>query len=130
MLSTGAELTPALREFCGAVGYDLHLGGKFHINSFSSHSYSLSGPRKYWFCSSTSHMATATQFWKVNGGGIFDEDHSPREVSIHELSTTSFPIYVVEQKPGELVVTPSMSVYQCMSLVCALLRKCHGINFL
>ncbi len=34
-----------------------------------------------------------------------------------ELSTASFPIYVVEQKLGDLVITPSMALHQCMSLV-------------
>lgn len=60
----------------------------------------------------------ATEFWKTRGHGIMDEDPNAKEIPAVELSTSPFPVYVLEQNAGDLVITPSMAIYQLMSSVC------------
>jgi hypothetical protein len=48
-----------------------------------------------------------------------DEDPNAKEVSLAQLATAPFHLYVIEQNEGDMVITPSMAVYQMMSLVCA-----------
>ena len=45
-----------------------------------------------------------------------DEDPNAKEIPAVELSASQFPVYVIAQDEGDLVITPSMAIYQMLSL--------------
>jgi hypothetical protein len=54
-----------------------------------------------------------------------DDDPNAKEIPALELSTSPFPVYVIMQGEGDLVITPSMAIYQLATLVCS--SSCSGV---
>jgi hypothetical protein len=87
-------------DHCGAIGHNLMLSGK--------------GSSALWLIIGGNDMENAEALWCSLGQDIHKENHFS---SVDELESATFSIYVVHQKPGDLVVIPSLSYHQVVNLV-------------
>ncbi|KAG0247882.1 hypothetical protein BG011_000790 [Mortierella polycephala] len=67
-----------------------------------------------WFIIAANDMPKVEALWQTLG---HDPEFENYFASVDELALADFPIYVIEQKPGDLVLIPSMSHHQVVNLV-------------
>eukprot|EP01114_Cavostelium_apophysatum_P014622 TRINITY_DN3837_c0_g1_i4.p1 TRINITY_DN3837_c0_g1~~TRINITY_DN3837_c0_g1_i4.p1 ORF type:complete len:1236 (-),score=280.64 TRINITY_DN3837_c0_g1_i4:49-3756(-) len=74
--------------------------------------YSDEGAATYWFVFARSDRDAANAFWKAYGGSVTSENVF---VPMEDLTLTPFPVHVIEQKEGDLVLVPSEAAYQTLN---------------
>lgn len=94
-LGPGDTWTPAHKDLCGSVGQNLMVCAQ--------------GGASYWFMASTKDRRDASAYWRKLGHEL---DHELHAASLQELVNAPFPIYVVKQRLGDLVIVPPSSCHQ------------------
>ncbi|KAF9354822.1 hypothetical protein BGX26_007330 [Mortierella sp. AD094] len=99
-ISRSGTWTPAHFDHCGAIGHNIMI-------SADKGSYAI------WFVIKPEHRQEAEDLWRSFGQNLEYEDYL---ASVEDLQNATFPIYVVEQKIGDLVMVPSLSYHQVINL--------------
>ncbi|KAG0007069.1 hypothetical protein BGZ65_009841 [Modicella reniformis] len=92
--------TPAHVDQCGAIGHNIMAWADDDSSSI-------------WFMIRAEDKAKAEALWRSCGHPLEYESYF---ANIKELEQATFPIYVVEQKIGDLVMVPSLSYHQVVNL--------------
>eukprot|EP01132_Coremiostelium_polycephalum_P005943 gene5943-7402_t len=95
--------SPGQREVAGSIGHNLMV-------------YTDNGATTYWFCTPSSYKEMVVEFWKEKTGSTIDNDSKQMFIPFNELSKSKFPVYVIEQKQGDLVLLPSGGVHQYLNI--------------
>ncbi|KAF9974115.1 hypothetical protein BGZ73_002613 [Actinomortierella ambigua] len=101
MIYIGADntWTPAHFDQCGVIGHNI-------MTFASQNSYA------FWFMIKSSDFHKAQKLWDSFG---YPLDYESYFASIDELQSADFPIYVVKQKLGDLVMVPSLCIHQVIN---------------
>ncbi len=83
-------------DICASLGHNLLLE-------------SDAGPTSIWFIVRTQDHAVAAEFWRQRGGSLFTDNCF---LFPEALARAPFPIYVVLQGRGDLVLVPPMAAHQ------------------
>ncbi|KAG0234827.1 hypothetical protein BGX31_004443 [Mortierella sp. GBA43] len=92
--------TPAHIDQCGAIGHNIMAWADDDSSSI-------------WFMIKAADKEKAEELWKKLGHPLEYESYF---ASLEDLKQADFPIYVVEQKIGDLVMVPSLSYHQVVNL--------------
>ncbi|KAG0264722.1 hypothetical protein DFQ27_001063 [Actinomortierella ambigua] len=105
-LGIGGTWTPAHFDQCATLAHSLMLyaDGK---------SETLGDTYALWFVVPPSHYAIAKAFWAHLGRNLHLENYF---ATLIELSKAKFPIYVIRQRVGDLVVLPPRAVHQVINV--------------
>jgi len=93
--------TPAHLDICGSLGHN------FMVNADPN-------AHAYWFCAKGSDLQNVEQFWDANSEAPLRSEHEFMDLSI--LTKATFPIFVVKQRPGDLVIVPPLAVHQVINM--------------
>ncbi|TFK30125.1 hypothetical protein FA15DRAFT_609251 [Coprinopsis marcescibilis] len=98
-LGIGDTFTPAHKDLCASSGHNLMC-------------YTENGGSAYWFMTQSSDAAAAADFFQSLKQEL---DHETHVVTLKELSRAPFPVYVTEQRLGDLVLVPPRSCHQVVN---------------
>ncbi|KAF9923146.1 hypothetical protein FBU30_006768, partial [Linnemannia zychae] len=98
--------TPAHIDQCGAIGHNIMTWAAKDASSI-------------WFMIRTKDKDKAEMLWKSFGQPL---DYEGYFASLDELQRATFPIYVVKQMIGDLVMVPSQCVHQVINLGAATIK--------
>ncbi|KFH66213.1 hypothetical protein MVEG_08313 [Podila verticillata NRRL 6337] len=103
MLYIGKEgtRTPLHYNHCGTVGHNILLHSDDNAHSI-------------WFMIAAEDKTKAELLFKSLGYPLERESHF---ASVEQLTQAEFPIYVVEQRVGDLVLIPSLTYHQVLNVV-------------
>jgi hypothetical protein len=68
-----------------------------------------------WFMIAAEDNAKAEQLFKRLGHPLHRENHF---ASVDQLAQAAFPVYVIEQRVGDLILIPSLGYHQVDNMVC------------
>ncbi|KAG0009177.1 hypothetical protein BGZ80_002663, partial [Entomortierella chlamydospora] len=88
--------TPTHFDHCGAIGHNVML-------------WADKGSSSIWFMIATEDMSRAETLWESFGQNIEFENYF---ASVQDLAQADFPIHVLEQHVGDLVLIPSLGYHQ------------------
>ncbi|KAG0239234.1 hypothetical protein BGW41_007850 [Actinomortierella wolfii] len=99
-IGAGGTWTPAHFDQCGVIGHNI-------MTFAAEDSYAL------WFMINSSDVMKAQKLWNSFGHPL---DYESYFASVDELQNADFPIYVVQQKLGDLIMVPSLCVHQVVNM--------------
>lgn len=98
-IGIGDTFTPAHKDLCASSGQNLMC-------------YTEKGGSSFWFMTATSDAAAAAKFFHHLGQELDLETHV---VTVDELAKAKFPVFIAEQKLGDLVLVPPRSCHQVVN---------------
>ncbi|RKO87560.1 hypothetical protein BDK51DRAFT_9852, partial [Blyttiomyces helicus] len=91
--------TPAHTDICASVGHNVMVSADPDASAF-------------WFMTKSDDRQQISDFFNTEGGSVFSENFlCPVEV----LKKSPVPVYVIEQKLGDFVIVPPLSVHQVVN---------------
>ncbi|CAK5277382.1 unnamed protein product [Mycena citricolor] len=99
-LGIGDTFTPCHKDLCASSGQNLMC-------------YTENDGSSFWFMTDTSDALAVAEYFKDKL--LQDLDHESHVTSLKELSKAPFPIYVTQQKLGDLVFVPPRSAHQVVN---------------
>ncbi|KAG0260632.1 hypothetical protein DFQ27_003428 [Actinomortierella ambigua] len=91
----------------------LGIGGTCLMLYADKKSASLVEAEAIWFVIPSTHYAKARAYWRGLNQSLDSEDYF---ASLQELSQAEFPIYVLRQRVGDLVILPPRAIHQVVNL--------------
>ena len=99
--------TPAHREMCATLGHNIMVEASGTINDEGEHERPGSS---IWFMTETKDRHLVAEYWlSILGHDIEVESHFAQIVA---LKKAPFKVYVIEQKPGDLILIPPLAPHQ------------------
>lgn len=95
----GDTFTPCHKDLCGSTGHNLMC-------------YTEDGS-SFWFMTASDAAPQVAKYFQENIGGELDWEN--RAITIEELRTAPFTMYVAEQKLGDLIIIPPRSCHQVVN---------------
>ncbi|KAF9345958.1 hypothetical protein BGX26_002559, partial [Mortierella sp. AD094] len=92
--------TPTHFDHCGAIGHNVML-------------WADKGSSSIWFMIATEDMSRAETLWESFGQNIEFENYF---ASMQDLAQADFPIHILEQHVGDLILIPSLGYHQVVNL--------------
>lgn len=96
---SGGTFTPCHKDLCGSTGHNLMC----HAENGSS----------FWFLTASNAASEVAKYFQDIIGSELDWEN--RATTIEELRNASFPVYVAEQKLGDLIIIPPRSCHQVVN---------------
>ncbi|KAF9981094.1 hypothetical protein BGZ65_004320 [Modicella reniformis] len=97
--------TPAHIDHCGAIGHNIMV--------------SADNGSSIWFSISVNNMDSFEELCRSIGREPQFENYF---LSVDELALADFPVYVTEQKTGDIILIPSLSYHQVVNLGAATIK--------
>ncbi|KAJ3557027.1 hypothetical protein NM688_g1700 [Phlebia brevispora] len=99
-LGAGDTLTPCHKDLCASSGHNLMC-------------YTENGGSSFWFMTASGDAPKADAYFQTEIGLALDwEAHT---ASVEEFANANFPVYIAEQKLGDLVLVPPRSCHQVIN---------------
>lgn len=99
--------TPAHQEMCASIGHNLMVEAS---DGSQENGKSTAPGSSIWFMTKTSDRHAVSQYWTTRLGHNIDlEDHFAQ---LGAWTGAPFQTYVVEQKPGDLILVPPLAAHQ------------------
>ena len=99
--------TPAHREMCATLGHNIMVEASGTVNDEGEHEHPGSS---IWLMTETKDRHLVAEYWlSILGHDIEVESHFAQIVA---LKKAPFKVYVVEQKPGDLILIPPLAPHQ------------------
>ena len=99
--------TPAHREMCATLGHNIMVEASRTVNDEGEHERPGSS---IWFMTETKDRNLVAEYWlSILGHDIEVESHFAQIIA---LKKAPFKVYVVEQKPGDLILIPPLAPHQ------------------
>jgi len=95
-LGIGDTFTPCHKDLCASSGQNLMC-------------YTENNGSSFWFMTESQAAPDAAKYFQRLGHEL---DHENHVLTIKELSRAPFPVYVLQQKIGDLVLVPPRSCHQ------------------
>ncbi|KAI9595548.1 hypothetical protein BDF19DRAFT_440815 [Syncephalis fuscata] len=89
-------------DLCGSIGHNIMMNSE-------------PGAKALWFIASRADKDKASQFWQLHSNNKHSLDLDDYFMPIDVLKTAPFPIYVIEQRIGDLIVLPSDAAHQVIN---------------
>ncbi|KAF9509376.1 hypothetical protein BS47DRAFT_1301562 [Hydnum rufescens UP504] len=102
-LGVGDTYTPAHKDSSASTGQNLMLGDILDSGKTSS----------FWFLTSSGDSDAASEWFRRSLHQ--DLDLGSHTITLDEFKTANFPIYVCQQKLGDMVIIPRMSCHQVVN---------------
>ncbi|KAJ3725819.1 hypothetical protein C8R42DRAFT_575604 [Lentinula raphanica] len=99
-IGTGDTFTPSHKDLCASHGHNLMC-------------YTENGGSSFWFMTKRQDARKVADYFHDKLG--HDIDHENHVTSIEDFANAPFPVYIVEQKMGDLVMVPRMSCHQVVN---------------
>ena len=99
--------TPAHREMCATLGHNIMVEASGTVNDEGEHERPGSS---IWFMTETKDRNLVAEYWlSILGHDIEVESHFAQIIA---LKKAPFKVYIVEQKPGDLILIPPLAPHQ------------------
>ncbi|KAJ4497973.1 hypothetical protein C8R41DRAFT_758184 [Lentinula lateritia] len=99
-IGTGDTFTPSHKDLCASHGHNLMC-------------YTENGGSSFWFMTRREDARKVTNYFHHKLG--HDIDHESCVTSVQDFAKAPFPVYIIEQKLGDLVIVPRMSCHQVVN---------------
>ncbi|KAJ4487833.1 hypothetical protein J3R30DRAFT_3431869 [Lentinula aciculospora] len=99
-IGTGDTLTPSHKDPCASHGHNLMC-------------YTENGGSSFWFMTKQEDARKVADYFHNRLG--HDIDHESYVSSVEDFANAPFPVYIIEQKLGDLVIVPRMSCHQVVN---------------
>ncbi|KAJ3905028.1 hypothetical protein F5879DRAFT_800469 [Lentinula edodes] len=99
-IGTGDTFTPSHKDLCASHGHNLMC-------------YTENGGSSFWFMTRREDARKVTNYFHHKLG--HDIDHESCVTSVQDFGKAPFPVYIIEQKLGDLVIVPRMSCHQVVN---------------
>ncbi|KAF8831187.1 hypothetical protein HHX47_DHR1000231 [Lentinula edodes] len=99
-IGIGDTFTPSHKDLCASHGHNLMC-------------YTENGGSSFWFMTRREDARKVTNYFHHKLG--HDIDHESCVTSVQDFANAPFPVYIIEQKLGDLVIVPRMSCHQVVN---------------